>query len=1023
MTEHKRSPKAPKPTDAPSAAGLTEAPRPDPIAAASPIDATPGGESDSAKSDHFGGRDAHAASGALPFPVVGIGASAGGLAAFETFFSAMPPQDTGMAYVLVQHLAPDHKSVLSELVQRYTRMRVHEAADGMAVQPDCTYIIPPNHDLTLVDGALRLRRHRTERVPHLTVDRFFSSLAQSQRERAICIVMSGTGTDGTMGVREVKGEGGLAIVQAPETTEYDGMPRSAIATGMVDFVLAPADMPARLLAYARMAFDPARHEAHPLLHDGLVKKICLLLRAHSGHDFSQYKETTLLRRLDRRMALHQLEHGQEYLRYARDNPAELDALFRDLLIGVTNFFRDPDAFQVLQTTLIPRLVAGKGTDDTLRVWVCGCSTGEEAYSIAIVLHEHLSESKKSVKLQVFATDIDRDAIERARAGVYPANIAAHVSEQRLSRYFTQDAQRGTYRIQKHIRDLLVFSEQDVIKDPPFSKLDLLSCRNLLIYLNSELQRKLIPLFHYALASGGALFLGSSETVGDHGRLFTAIDRRWKIYVRLPDEPGTARAALPRLMPPLPDAQERRTADQPAHAGGEFNSLRQVTERALLAHYAQAAVLVTARGQVLHIFGRTGQFLEPSAGDATMNVLAMARDGLRRELTIALHKAVAQKELVSYPNLRVKANGDTIRADMSVLPVEMDGVATAYLVMLEVLPEQSPEAAAPAGDADPGGRIDELERELRAKDEYLQTTLEEMETTNEELKSTNEEMQSINEELQSTNEELETSKEELQSVNEELSTVNAELQDKVADLSRVNNDMNNLLAGTGVAMLFVDHQLRITRFTPAATQVIHFIHTDIGRPLEHMASNLVGYDTLVADIREVLDTLVIKEAEVQVKTGTWYLMRIRPYRTVDNRIEGAVITLVDVTERKKLEQAVRRSEARLNVFVNQAYAGVSECDLEGKLLFVNDRLCEMLGYTRDELLRRRLADITDPEDVARVRAQLESLAAGGADLQVKKRYLRADGRRLHTRERVSAIRDADGAPTSLLMVSFDEEANP
>jgi two-component system CheB/CheR fusion protein len=498
------------------------------------------------------------------------------------------------------------------------------------------------------------------------------------------------------------------------------------------------------------------------------------------------------------------------------------------------------------------------------------------------------------------------------------------------------------------------------------------------------------LFHYALAPGGALFLGSSETVGDHGRLFTAIDRRRKIYVRLPDEPGAARTALPRLMPPLPDAQE-------------------------LAHYAQAAVLVTARGQVLHIFGRTGQFLEPSAGDATMNVLAMARDGLRRELTIALHKAVAQKELVSYPNLRVKANGDTIRADMSVLPVGMDGVATAYLVMLEVLPEQSPQAAAPAGDADPGGRIDELARELRAKDEYLQT-LEEMETTNEE-------MQSINEELQSTNEELETSKEELQSVNEELSTVNAELQDKVADLLRVNNDMNNLLAGTGVAMLFVDHQLRITRFTPAATQVIHFIHTDIGRPLEHMASNLVGYDTLVADIREVLDALVIKEAEVQVKTGTWYLMRIRPYRTVDNRNEGAVITLVDVTERRKLEQAVRRSEVRLNVFVNQAYAGVSECDLEGKLLFVNDRLCEMLGYTRDELLRRRLADITDPEDVARVRAQLESLAAGGADLQVKKRYVRADGRRLHTRERLSAIRDADGAPTSLLMVSFDEEANP
>jgi two-component system, chemotaxis family, CheB/CheR fusion protein len=393
----------------------------------------------------------------------------------------------------------------------------------------------------------------------------------------------------------------------------------------------------------------------------------------------------------------------------------------------------------------------------------------------------------------------------------------------------------------------------------------------------------------------------------------------------------------------------------------------------------------------------------------MNVLAMAREGLRRELTIALHKAVAHKELVSHRNLRVRANGDYVRADLSVRPVDVDGGATAYLVVLEVPPEPPPEAAPAPHGTDPGGRIAELERELRAKDEYLQTTLEEMETTNEELKS--------------TNEELETSKEELQSVNEELSTVNAELQDKVADLSRVNNDMNNLLAGTGVATLFVDHQLRITRFTPAATQVINFIQTDIGRPLEHMASNLIGYDTLVHDIHEVLETLTVKEAEVQVRRGTWYLMRIRPYRTTDNKIEGAVITLMDINERKKLEDAVRRSEARLSVFVNQAYAGVSECDLDGKLLFVNDRLCEMLGYTRDELLRRRLADITDPEDVSRVRAQLDSLSGGGADLQVKKRYVRADGSRLRTRERVSAIRDADGTPTSLLLVSFDDDASP
>ena len=552
MTERKRSTTAPSASTAPPRADASGA---DPAPAATPPTAP-----------ESSGREAGAPSAGLPFPVVGIGASAGGLAAFEAFFSAMPAQDTGMAYVLVQHLAPDHKSLLSELVQRHTRMHVHEAADGMAVQPNCAYIIPPGHDLTLADGVLHLRRHASDPGPHLTVDRFFGSLAQSQRERAICIVMSGTGTDGTMGVREVKGEGGLVIAQAPETTEYDGMPRSAIATGMVDYVLAPADMPASLLAYARVAFDPARRDAHPLLRDGLVKKICLLLRSHTGHDFSQYKESTLLRRLERRMALHQLEHGEDYLRHARDNPTELDALFRDLLIGVTNFFRDPEAFKVLQSALIPRLVAGKGAADPLRVWVCACATGEEAYSIAIVLHEHLSEVNKPLRLQVFATDIDADAIEHARAGVYPANIAAHVSEERLSRYFTHDAQRGTYRIHKVIRDLLVFSEQDVIKDPPFSRLDLVSCRNLMIYLNADLQRKLIPLFHYALVPGGGLFLGTSETVGETTtRLFSAIDRKWKLYVRLPDVPGAARAALPKFVPPLLDAKERQSADAPPPA--------------------------------------------------------------------------------------------------------------------------------------------------------------------------------------------------------------------------------------------------------------------------------------------------------------------------------------------------------------------------------------------------------------------------------------------------------------------------
>ena len=968
------------------------------------------------------GGAAAAPDAAQPFPIVGIGASAGGLKALEAFFAAMPRNDdVTMAFVVVQHLAPDHKSLLVELVRRYTRMQVVEAENQITVEPNRVYIIPPARDLTIKDDKLWLAAQQA-RGPHLTIDHFFRSLADEQHERAICIVMSGTGSDGTLGLRAVKGEGGMAIVQAPDTAEYDGMPRSAINTGLVDFVLSPSDMPAHLLAYARHAFEHDRSREAPQLRDGILKRLCQLLRAQTGHDFTQYKETTLVRRMERRMALRQIDLPADYLRYARDNPPELEALFRDLLIGVTSFFRDPEAFGILEEKVLPRILADKAVHDAIRVWVCACSTGEEAYSIAILLYEYASRTKKPFKIQLFATDIDSHAIEQARAGIYPASIAADLSDERLARFFSYDSQRGTYRIQKHIRDLLVFSEQDVIKDPPFSKLDLITCRNLLIYLNSEVQRRLIPLFQYALLPGGALFLGTSETVGEAARLFQVVDRKWKLYVRGPDEPGAARTPLADFTPPLFAAGQRRHGAHPAESEADSGSLRHITEQAMLAHYGQAGVLINARGQILHIIGRTGKFLEPADGDAALNILPMAREGLRRELAVALHKAVAQREVVSYPGLRVKANGSPITANLVVRPVEVGTGAAAQLVFLVVL-EEAPEIAAPAAGAavaDPefANRLATLEQELHSKDEYLQTTLEEMETTNEELKSTNEEMQSVNEELQSTNEELETSKEELQSVNEELSTVNAELQDKVADLSRANNDMNNLLAGTGVGTLFVDHEIRIARFTPAATQVINLINSDIGRPLEHVVSNLVGYDRLVPDIREVLQTLVPKEAEVRSKSGTWYLMRIRPYRTMENLIEGAVVTLVDINARKRTEESLRHSEQRLSLFINQAYAGVAEVSLQGQYTFVNDRLCELLGYTRDELLQRRQRELTAPEDVAASQALYDALAQGGPGFHIDKRYVRRNGERLWVHERVSAIRDRGDRPSSFLALSFE-----
>jgi two-component system, chemotaxis family, CheB/CheR fusion protein len=907
------------------------------------------------------------------FPIVGIGASAGGLAAFEAFFSGMPADtDPGMAFVLVQHLAPDHKSVLTELVKRYTHLEVFEVADGMAVKPNCAYIIPPNRDMAFLNGTLQLLEPTTPRFHRLPIDFFFRSLAQDQHERAICIVLSGTGSDGALGVRAVKGEGGMVMAQNPESTAYDGMPRSAIATGLVDYVLPPAEMPAQLIAYAVHALGKAPHPAAspaPKTEDAL-KKIFLLLRAQTGHDFSQYKRNTITRRVERRMAVHQIERLEGYVRYLQQTPSEVDALFRDLLIGVTSFFRDPEAFSALQEQVIPRLFSGKPAGAVIRVWVPGCSTGEEAYSMAILLQERLEALKQNFKVQLFATDIDRQAIGYARAGMFPASIAADVSPERLARFFTQEPDGSAYRIAKSIRDLVIFSEQDVIKHPPFTKLDLISCRNVLIYMGGELQKKLIPLLHYALNPGGMLFLGTSETVGEFVDLFATMDRRSKIYHRKEDVHGTHHPARGGFLPPL--SEDASVPWPSGRAPGEGKlPLRELTERALLQQYAPAGALVDERGDILYLHGRTGQYLEPAPGEAGMNILKMAREGLRRELTTALRKAVAVKEPVRHPGLRVKTNGDFTAVNLTVRPVSISADAAAaaklFLVILEDAPAADPEGtekaaatpeAAGEGATDADARIETLKRELRAKEEYLQTTNEELETSNEELKSSNEEMQSVNEELQSANEELETSKEELQSVNEELATVNAELQTKVVDLSRANNDMNNLLAGTGIGTIFVDHRLRIQRFTPAVTQVINLILTDVGRPVGHIVSKLAGYDRLVADVEAVLENLTPKEVEVQTQAGAWYLLRIWPYRTLENVIEGAVITFTEATEIKKAQAALREAEdlRRLAVVVRDAHDAITVQDCGGRILAWNPGAERMYGWTEAEALAMNIADM-------------------------------------------------------------------
>ncbi len=881
------------------------------------------------------------------FPIVGVGASAGGLGAFESFFSGFPAgTDPGMAFVLVQHLAPDHKSILAELIRKLTHLEVFEVEEGMQVRINCVYVIPPARDLALLNGKLQLLEPAAPRGLRLPIDFFFRSLAEDQNELAIAVVLSGTGSDGSVGVRAIKGEGGLVMAQLPASTEFEGMPRSAIATGAVAYELTPTEMAAQLIKYTshrgpRLTVPPA-----PGLENTLGS-IFVLLRAQTGHDFSHYKPNTVNRRIERRMAVHQIARLEEYLKYMQQTPDEVEALFRDLLIGVTNFFRDPWAFKALEES-IPSLFVGKAPGSVVRVWSAGCSTGEEAYSLAILLAEYAHGLKQHFIIQVFATDIDSRAIATARAGIYPANALADITPERLSRFFTPEA-GGGFRINKAIRDLLIFSEQDVLKDPPFSRLDLLSCRNLLIYLGPELQRRLIPLFFYALKSEGVLFLGSSEGVGDFDTSFSAIDRKAKLYRRKAD-PQSTRLVHARPVSPIPDVETQRIKR------GQTSkvSARELTERALINHLAPPSALVTAQGDVVYLHGRTGMFLEPAPGEAGVaNILKMAREGLRTGLSTTLHRAAAIRESVRCEGLQVKTNGHHTLTNVTVHPVTVTHGEPLYLVLLQEAPAATEtvlpaEATAEANDA----RIAALKKELQAKEEYLQSTNEELESSAEELKSSNEEMQSVNEELQSTNEELETSKEELQSVNEELATVNTELQTKVIDLSRANSDMNNLLAGTGIGTVFVDQQLKILRFTPAASAITNLIASDVGRPVGHIVSNLVGYTTLVADAQRVLDTLHSYEIDVQTAAGRWYTLRIQPYRTIENVIEGVVMSFTDITETVQTREALRKVNEvlRLAVVVRDAHDAITVHALDGRTLAWNPAAIRLYGWTEAEALQ-------------------------------------------------------------------------
>lgn len=761
------------------------------------------------------------------FPIIGIGASAGGLAAFESFFSNMPMGvHPDCSFVLIQHLSPDHKSILSEIIGRYTVMHVLEAEDGMIVQPNFIYVIPPNHDIALINGTLQLLEPTQARGQRLPIDFFFRSLAVDQHEHSIGIILSGTGSDGKQGIIAIKKEGGMVMVQNIDSAQFDGMPTSAISTGLVDYELLPEEMAPVLMNYITHTWGslvPIPTSAILPKHENSLQKIFLLLRDQTGHDFSHYKPSSIDRRIARRMTIHQIDNIEEYVKYLQISPTEVEALFRDLLIGVTNFFRDPKAFEVLEEKVIPKLFEGKPANSVIRAWSCGCSSGEEPYSLAILLQERIETLGSPYTIQIFATDIDTRAIATARAGLYPISIAADITPQRLEKFFTLEPDGKHYRIAKKIRDMIIFSEQDVIKDPPFSNLDLISCRNLLIYMGSVLQKKVIPLFHYALNAKGVLFLGTSEGIGEFNNLFTSLDEKSKLYECSEALKHERRGFINNVIPIIP----------PAYKGTHVSTKSPIPENTLAQHNP-TGVLVSANGDMLYLYG-----------DANF-------------------------------------------------PLNVGEIPT---------------------------------------------------NTADGIQLVNEELQSTNEELQSTNEELETSKEEMQSLNEELSTVNAELQTKVIALSQANNDMNNLLSGTGIATLFVDQNLCILRYTPSASLLINLIPSDIGRPVGHITSTLSGYHTLQSDIQTVLDTLIPKEVKVYTTTGQWYMMHIIPYRTLENIVKGAVITFVDITEIMKAQESLRH----MATIVRDAYDAITVQDLQGNIIAWNRSAVRMYGWSEAEAI--------------------------------------------------------------------------
>lgn len=835
--------------------------------------------------------------------IVGIGASAGGLASFEDFFRNTPC-DTGMAFLVVQHLDPTQKALLPELLQRYTEMPVYEAQQNMPIRADSVYVIPPNRELRVVNETLKLEEPAQTRGLRLPINVLFSSLASDQNERAIAVVLSGMGSDGTLGLQAIKATGGLTVVQTPESAQFDAMPKSAIEAGCADIV-APADeLPDRILAYVRRVREPNRGPGSNHQADSSLKgldPLLSLLRQHTRHDFSLYKPTTLHRRVERRMAIHGITDLADYTRFLADNNQEVQILFRELLIGVTQFFRDPETWNYLVEEALPELLNSQPPEHTLRAWVVGCSTGEEAYSLAMAFaeaREH-TEPGHELNLQIFASDISPEAITIARRGHYPVSIEHTVSETRLARFFTKHD--DYYQIRPSIRDKVLFATHDVILDPPFTKLDMIACRNLLIYFDLTLQRRILPLFHYSLRPNGLLMLGTSETIGRLNHLFAPLKPKLRLYRRQPFESDRHSDFLLKSFPPMSTLlKEQHVQSDRTPPQGATTTLQSAADYVLLQVYAPAAVVLNADADIVYISGRTGKYLEPAAGKANWNIHAMAREGLREPLYTALKQVHDQAEPVQLTGLLIETGAGTQAVDVTLQALrEPEAVKGMTMVVFRDVP--MPVASrrrkpASATESDYAAEIQRYQKEIESLRQQAKQTREELQASNEELQSTNEE-------LQSANEELTTSKEEMQSMNEELQTINTELQTKLDDLALAQSDMQNVLNSIEIAVLFLDQDLNVRRYTERAAAIINLRESDIGRPLSDLTTSL-RYPDLQEDARKTLDTLVVIEKQITTSDDRWFSVRIIPYRRLDNMIDGVVITLVDITETKNLESSLR-----------------------------------------------------------------------------------------------------------------------